>query len=75
MTKNPPRDIEKELIDITDRLLKEAGETQQREIRLDASLQRLGIDSLGRAELFRRIEKKFECNGARPHSGRSRNPK
>lgn len=60
MTKNPPRDIEKELIDITDRLLKEAGETQQREIRLDASLQRLGIDSLGRAELFRRIEKKFD---------------
>lgn len=55
-----PHDIEKELIEITTQLLAESGEPYKREIRLEASLERqLGIDSLGRAELFQRIEKNF----------------
>jgi len=53
--------IDLELITITQELLAESGEPFRREIKLDSSLQRhLGIDSLGRAELFRRIERKFD---------------
>lgn len=53
--------IDMELITITEELLAQSGESYRREIKLDSSLQRhLGIDSLGRAELFRRIEKKFD---------------
>src|SRR5579885_136857 len=56
-------DVEKELISITHKLLIDSGEPYRREIKLDASLQRhLGIDSLGRAELFQRIEKSFEVS-------------
>jgi len=52
--------IEHVLIYITTQLLTETGEPHKRDIRLQDSLQRnLGIDSLGRAELFQRIEKKF----------------
>lgn len=54
-------DIEMEVVAITRRLLEESGSRYRREIKLDASLQRhLGIDSLGRAELFQRIEKVFD---------------
>jgi fatty-acyl-CoA synthase len=54
-------DIEKKLLDITATFLTESGEEfSQRKVALDASLQKhLGIDSLGRAELFSRIEKNF----------------
>lgn len=53
-------DIEKELIEITTQFLAESGGPYRREVKLDASLERqLGIDSLGRAELFQRIEKNF----------------
>ncbi len=54
-------DIEKQLLALAQQLLAESGEEYaQRKISLDASLQRhLGIDSLGRAELFQRIEKTF----------------
>src|SRR5579862_2632991 len=52
-------DIEKELIAITTQLLIQSGE-YKREIKLSSSLQQhLRIDSLGRAELFQRIEKAF----------------
>ena len=53
--------IELQLITIVQELLIESGEEySQRTISMDISLQRhLGIDSLGRAELFARIEKKF----------------
>lgn len=55
------QDVERELIAITAQLLMDSGEQYKREIHLNASLQRhLGIDSLGRAELFRRIEKAFD---------------
>lgn len=63
MTKSSPHDIDKELIDITKKLLADSGETYKRDIKLDASLQRhLGIDSLGRAELFQRIEKTYNIS-------------
>lgn len=56
-------EVELELIAITSELLAESGETHHREIKMDASLQRhLGIDSLGRAELFRRVEKSFDVS-------------
>lgn len=52
--------IERELIAITRQFLIDSEEPYHREIRIDSSLQRhLGIDSLGRAELIDRIEKKF----------------
>lgn len=55
------QDVENKLIEITAKLLEESGETHHKQINLDVSLQRhLGIDSLGRAELFRRIEKAYE---------------
>lgn len=55
------QNIDIELITTAQELLAESGEPYRREIKLDSSLQRhLGIDSLGRAELFRRIEKKFD---------------
>lgn len=62
MTKKLSRyDIELEIIAMTRQLLEESGSRYRREIKLDASLQRhLGIDSLGRAELFQRIEKAFD---------------
>lgn len=52
-------DIEKKLIEITQQFIIESGEGHsQRLVTMDASLHRhLGIDSLGRAELFSRIEK------------------
>lgn len=53
-------DIEKELIAIALQLMQESGHQYKREVRLDASLQRhLGIDSLGRAEFFQRVERGF----------------
>ena len=55
-----PNDIQKKLIALTSQLLAESGEYYKREIKCDDSLNRnLGIDSLGRAELFQRIEKAF----------------
>lgn len=61
MKKLSQHDMENELIAITSQLLAESGEHYKREVRLDDSLQRhLGIDSLGRAELFQRIEKAFQ---------------
>lgn len=54
------QDVENELINIATRLLAESGVPHKKEIKLNDSLQRhLGIDSLGRAELFQRVEKKF----------------
>lgn len=55
------KQLEAQLLSITQQFLKESTEEYaHREINLDASLQRhLGIDSLGRAELFARIEKQF----------------
>src|SRR5438067_33102 len=53
------QDIQKELLAVTTRLLAESGEPYKRDIKLNDSLQHLGIDSLGRAELFQRIEKTF----------------
>lgn len=56
-------DIEQELISLTAQFLTESGHPYKREIKLNDSLQRhLGIDSLGRAELFRRIEKHFDVS-------------
>lgn len=61
MKKISPQDTEIELIAITKKMLEESGEPYGREIKLHASLQtHLGIDSLGRAELFQRIEKAFQ---------------
>lgn len=61
MTTLAKQDIQQELVAITAKLLVDSGETKHRDIRLDASLQRhLGIDSLGRSELFYRIEKAFD---------------
>lgn len=60
MKKLSNQEIEKELLALTSQLLAESGEPQKRQIKMDASLSRhLGIDSLGRAELFQRIEKTF----------------
>ncbi len=53
--------VEKELLILTKALLIESGDKSKREIKINAELQRhLGLDSLARAELFRRIEKKWE---------------
>src|SRR3990167_8049278 len=53
--------IEQELIAITQQLWSESGQPYKRDIQLDASLSRhVGMDSLTRAELFQRIEKKFK---------------
>lgn len=60
MRKLSNQEIEKQLIDITTQLLAESGEAHKRQVKIDSSLSRhLGIDSLGRAELFQRIEKNF----------------
>lgn len=60
MKKISQQDVENELVAITRQLLSEAGESYKPEIKLNVSLQQqLGIDSLGRAELFQRIEKAF----------------
>lgn len=57
------QDVEIELIGIVGELLAESGVPYRREIKMTASLQRhLGIDSLGRAELFRRVEKTFNVS-------------
>ncbi len=54
------QDVEQDLIAITSKFLADSGQHYKREIKLDASLQRhLGIDSMGRAELFQRVEKHF----------------
>lgn len=59
-TKFSQAEIESEVVAITTQLIIESGEPHRREVKLDASLHRhLGIDSLSRAELFQRIEKKF----------------
>jgi 1-acyl-sn-glycerol-3-phosphate acyltransferase len=59
--KNNPADVRKTLIEMTQQLLAESGEHYKRDIQLNDSLQRhLGIDSLARAELFQRIEKKMQ---------------
>lgn len=57
-----PKKIETELLNIVQQILKESGEEYSyKHITLDASLQRhLGIDSLGRAELFQRIQRQFD---------------
>lgn len=56
-------DVDIELIGIVTEVLTESGVPYRREIKMDASLQRqLGIDSLGRAELFRRVEKTFNVS-------------
>lgn len=53
--------IDKEIIGITREFLAESGEPYRREIRLDSNFQtHLNIDSLGRAEWFRRVEKRFD---------------
>ncbi len=53
-------DTEQKLIAITQQLLLDSG-IELKQITLHASLQRhLSIDSLGRAELFQRIEKEFD---------------
>lgn len=53
-------DVQKELITITTQLLAESGEHSKRDIRMDDSLTRhLRIDSLARAELFQRVEKRY----------------
>ena len=52
--------IDHELIAVVKQLLADSGESYKREIKLSASLQRhLGLDSLTRAEFFKRVEKKF----------------
>lgn len=53
-------EIHHELIELTRQFLKESGEIHHREVKMNTSLQSLGIDSLGRAELFQRIEKLFK---------------
>lgn len=63
MKKIPHKEIANELIALTTQFLQESGEQQIRQITLDVSLSRhLGIDSLGRAELFQRIEKRFDVS-------------
>lgn len=63
MTTFTSSEIHKELISITKQLLVESGEPHKKDITLTDSLQRhLGIDSLARAELFQRIEKRFNLN-------------
>src|SRR3990167_3954330 len=63
MKKISQTDIEKDLITLTRQLLVESGEQYKREIKLEASLTRhLGLDSLARAELFRRIEKQWDVS-------------
>lgn len=57
------QNMEKELLEIVRQFQIDSGVPHQSDIRMDASLQRhLGIDSLGRAELFQRIEKKFSVS-------------
>ena len=51
--------IESTLIQLTTRLLKESKQPYSRDINLQISLEQLNIDSLARAELFRRIEQHF----------------
>jgi fatty-acyl-CoA synthase len=51
--------IDATLIQLTKELLKESKQPYPREIDIKASLQSLNIDSLARAELFRRIEQHF----------------
>ena len=55
--------IDQELMAIVSQLLAESGVPYRKEIKMNASLQRhLGIDSLGRAELFQRIENAFDVS-------------
>src|SRR3990167_7045990 len=55
------RQLDIDLITVAQELMAESGEPYRREIKLDSSLQRqLRLDSLGRAELFCRIEKRFD---------------
>ncbi len=60
MDNTVPDAIANDVIAIATTLIIESGEPYRREVTLNASLEKhLGIDSLGRAELFHRIEKKF----------------
>jgi fatty-acyl-CoA synthase len=54
--------IKNELIAVTTQLLAESGEPYKRKVEMDVPFQRLGIDSLARAELFSRIEKHFHLS-------------
>ncbi len=47
---------------IVKQLLLESGEIHHREITVNESLRHLGIDSIGRAELFRRVENTFNVS-------------
>lgn len=62
MTKLSAQTIEQGLIDITTQLIAESGEPYKRQITLSVSLQKMGIDSLARAELFQRVSKIFNVN-------------
>ena len=54
-------EIEDELVAIVSQLLQETNAMRKRDIKLDDSLHKnLGIDSISRAELFRRIEAAFD---------------
>lgn len=55
--------LQQSLITIVEQLLIESGEAHHREVKLNASFQRyLGIDSLGKAELFQRISKELQVH-------------
>lgn len=58
----PDTHINHELIAITTQLLAESGGPYKRKVEMDVPFQRLGIDSLARAELFSRIEKHFHLS-------------
>ena len=61
MTLSQPQDKEQILIALTAQFLAESRIPHKSQIQMSDSLQQhLGMDSLGRAELFRRIEKKFD---------------
>lgn len=54
--------INEKIIFIVKQLLQESGEPHQRDITISESLRHLGIDSMGRAELFRRVENTFNVS-------------
>lgn len=61
MTTLSRQDVEQGLAEITEQFLRESGESYKRGIKMDASLQGdFNIDSMGRAELLQRVEKKWQ---------------
>ncbi|MHB1946924.1 MAG: AMP-binding protein [Gammaproteobacteria bacterium] len=53
--------IQQQIVELVQQLLRDSGVEYTRRITPDSSLQRhLGLDSLGRAELFQRLEKQFQ---------------